>query len=234
MKYLNRFMKWYLGENDVEKEPPKDGFFRIIYLVTNFPGKMLMVNLVFILTCIPVITIPAAWTALCAFMGKMYLRGYDFTLEDYFKEFVSGLVKKMIPGILLGGMIFYGYYLMSLSGNFKNIGDDMSYMIIMGAGAGIFGIGIVLSQWVSVMCAHLDLEISGIIRNAAILLFLEWKSSIKLLMTSLLYLFFILAFLPYSIVLPVIMGSSVYCLICCSIICPVIKRRITDPYEDLR
>ena len=42
-------MKWYLGENDVEKEPPKDGFFRILYLVVNFPGKLFMINIVFIL-----------------------------------------------------------------------------------------------------------------------------------------------------------------------------------------
>ena len=77
-------MKWYLGENDVEKEPPKDGFFRILYLVVNFPGK----------------------------------------------------------------------------------------------------------------------------------------------------LFIILALMPYSILVPMIIGNSLYGLISCSIICPVIKRRITDPYEE--
>ena len=54
-------MKWYLGENDVEKEPPKGGFFRILYLVVNFPGKLFMINIVFIISCIPLITIPAAW-----------------------------------------------------------------------------------------------------------------------------------------------------------------------------
>ena len=47
MKYLNRFMKWYLGENDVEKEPPKDGFFRILYLVVNFPERLSIIMHVF-------------------------------------------------------------------------------------------------------------------------------------------------------------------------------------------
>lgn len=232
MKYLNRFMKWYLGENDVEKEPPKDGFFRILYLVVNFPGKMLMINLVFIITCIPLITIPSAWAALCAFTGKMFLKGYDFTLEDYLAEFKEGFVKKLVLGIIGLAVIFYGYYLMSLAGNYKAISDNISYMIIMGAGCAIFGMGILFAVWTFVMAAHLRLGLSGIIKNAAILLILEWKSSLKLIIYTTIYLFIILAFMPYSILVPMIIGNSLYSLICSSIICPVIKRRITDPYEE--
>ena len=232
MKYLNRFMKWYLGENDVEKEPPKDGFFRILYLVVNFPGKLFMINIVFIISCIPLITIPAAWTALCAFTGKMFLKGYDFTLEDYLAELKDGFIKKLVLGIMESAVIFYGYYLMSLAGNFKAVSDNTSYVIIMGAGCAIFGIGILFAAWTFVLAAHLRLGLSGIIRNAAILLILEWKSSLKLIIYTAIYLFIILALLPYSILVPMIIGNSLYGLISCSIICPVIKRRITDPYEE--
>ena len=59
-------------------------------------------------------TIPAAWSALNRYLLGIYRVGYGFSLEDYWKEFKSGILKNLPAGLLTGGLGFYAYYLMSL------------------------------------------------------------------------------------------------------------------------
>ena len=51
----------------------------------------------------------------------MFRNGYGFDFSDYRKEFKSSLWKHLPAGLLLGVLGFYGYYLMSLAGNFVGI-----------------------------------------------------------------------------------------------------------------
>ncbi len=227
-------MNWYWGDNDVEKEPPKDGFFRILYLLGNFPGKMILINVVFLLSCLPIVTIPAAHSAMSAFVGKMYRDGFDFSLDNYKREFSGRLWKQLPLGLFSAAIIFYGYYLMSLAGNFKNVGDTTTHGLLLGCGGVFFCVGLLLNVWISVLSATLELKNHDILKNAAILFLIEWKRSAGILITSVIFLFLTFTFLPYSLILLLLIEAVLYWLICYELIDPVIQERIVKPYEDLR
>ena len=100
--YGKKIADWYFGNNDREKETPRGGPARVLYLCWNYTGKLCLSGFLFLLCCIPVITIPAALCAQNAYLGKIFRNGYGFDLSDYWKEFKSSLWKHLPAGLLLG------------------------------------------------------------------------------------------------------------------------------------
>ena len=86
MRLTKRFMDWYQGNNDKEKETPKGGVKRVGYVLWNYAGRLVGANVLFLLCCIPIVTIPAALSALNRYLSAIYRVGYGFSLEDYWKE----------------------------------------------------------------------------------------------------------------------------------------------------
>ena len=68
MKFLNKFMDWYHGINDMEKEPPRSGIKRVGYIIWNYSGRLVLINLAFIVGGIPIVTRPPAITALNSYL----------------------------------------------------------------------------------------------------------------------------------------------------------------------
>ena len=99
MRLTKRFMDWYQGNNDKEKETPKGGVKRVGYVLWNYAGRLVGANVLFLLCCIPIVTIPAALSALNRYLSAIYRVGYGFSLEDYWKEFKSDILKNLPAGV---------------------------------------------------------------------------------------------------------------------------------------
>lgn len=228
MKIGQRFSDWYLGNNETEKEPPKGGLKRVFYLIVNYSGKIILINIIFILSCLPIFTIPAAITALNKYILKVFRIGYGFSLSDYFTEFKNGILKCLPLGIMVGAMDFYAYYLLSLANNFT---QPYQKSVITGIGIAFLFIGILSGSYIFMLSAMLELPNKHIIKNSFILIILEWKTSILIFLSILFTDFLILLFIPYSILL-ILFGFIVWQqLLVCSLINPIVNRRIIEPYE---
>lgn len=229
MNITQRFNDWYQGNNDYEKEPPRSGVHRIGYLVWNFTGRLAAVNLLFLLCCVPVVTIPAALSALNYYLGKMFREGYGYNLSDFMKEFKGGIRKHMVPGILVFGLGFYAYYLMSLAGNFSGSGLKD---IIFGIGTGVMLIAVLVGSYYFVVSSMLELPVKYLLKNTLILIALEWKRSVLLVVETMAFWGLILAFMPYSVI-ALILFFSIQQLVVYSIVGPCVIKRITNPYENI-
>lgn len=228
MKIMKRFVDWYQGNNDVETEPPRGGIKRVGYVLWNYAGKMILINIIFIVSCIPLITIPAALTALNRYIMKIFRTGYGFTLSDYFDEFKKNIGKCIPLGVLTGGIGFYAYYLLSLAGNFR---QHTLNGVVVGIGFGVLMIAILLGSYVFVLAAMLDLPARYILKNSLILMTVECMRNLLLVCSVLLFWGLLLAFAPYTLLLVVLCGFSVQQLIVCAFLNPVVERRIIEPYE---
>lgn len=229
MKILNRFMKWYWGDNDTEKEPPRDGLKRALFLLINFPGKMMLLNLIFILSCIPIFTVPAAVSGMQRYLIRMFRDGYGFSVSDYFREFRQSLFRRIpafIPAIII---IFYGYYLMSLSGNFS---DGVIEAWVFGTGFAVLTVGGLLFTWMGVLSAMFDIPNGALLKNALILLITEWKTNGKLFAFYSVYFFLMGSFFPYSMFILAALGFSFPALVSCAFINSSVQRRILTPFEE--
>lgn len=78
-------------EYDLETEGPvKTGLDRFWELIKGDLAALLIVNLLFLLTCVPIITIPPALFALHMVMRKIILGDAVSCVQDYFAAFRSG------------------------------------------------------------------------------------------------------------------------------------------------
>lgn len=225
--YGKRFADWYHGNNEKEKETPEKGIARVLYLAWNHTGSLLLSALLFLICCIPVVTIPAAICAQNAYLGKMYRKGYGFDLTDYRKEFQESLWKHLPAGLLFGAAGFYGYYLMSLAGNFA--GSSLSGMLT-GIGAGVLILVWVTGGWYFMQASMLDLSGKQLLHNAWILAVAEWKNSLLFLAESLVLVGFLLGMAPWSLIF-LIPALGLYQLAVCGTLGRGITARIVEPYE---
>lgn len=227
MEWMKKLMDWYHGNNDTEKEPPREGAARVWYIVRNYTGKLFLVNLIFLLCCMGLVTIPAAVTALNRYLCKIFRSGYGFTMEDYWKEFKGSLFKTLPLGLLVFLLGFYAYYLLSVSGNFAgSVAGDL----IFGIGAGILALTVLLFSYVFVMAAMLELPGRYLLKNAWILMIAEWKTSVLLVAEAVLFWGMILMLAPYSVWI-LLAGYSVQQLAVYAIVEPAVNKRILEPYE---
>ncbi len=229
MTVMKRFMDWYQGNNDREKEPPRGGIKRVGYVIWNYPGKLILINLLFILCCIPVFTIPAALTALNRYVIKIFRDGYNFYLADYFEEFKGSILRTLPLGILTGAMGFYAYYLLSLANNFGE--ETIGHNMLTGIGFGVLMISILAGSYFFLQTAMLELPLKSILRNTLILIIVEWKKSLCLTFTILSYWGILLGCAPYSLILVLSFGFALQQLLVCVWLNPVIDRRILEPFE---
>ncbi len=229
MRISKSVTDWYLGYNkDVEKEVPKGGLKRLFYLIWNHFGKLLIINIIFFLCCIPVITIPAALCALNRYLIKMYQDGYGFDMTDYWKEFRGQLLKSIPIGVPIGLLLFYGYYLTRMSYEFQN---NKQAFIIQAIGIFCMIISVLFANFCFVILACLNLPNRYIIKDALILMICEWKSGLLSLIGSTFFGGISLLLFPYSIVFLLLGYFSLTQLLVCSSIFPAIRRRIIEPYE---
>ncbi len=229
MRPSKKFMDWYMGSNNnVEKEPPRSGVKRVGYVLLNYTGKLVVINIIFLLCCIPVITIPAALTALNRYLIQLFRVGYGVNISDYVTEMKANLIKSIPLGLLCGVGGVYSYYLMSLSNNFEQ--TSLGY-IVWGVGWIIFLISILLGSYSFVLLAMLDLTLVNILKNVFILMAVEWKTNLKLIFCFLGMIGFIGILLPYSIIPILLVGASVNQLMICSMLNSVVNKRIIEPYE---
>ncbi len=229
MKFLNKFMDWYHGINDMEKEPPRSGIKRVGYIIWNYSGRLVLINLIFIVCCIPIITIPASITALNSYLLKIFREGYNFSISDYFEEFKKSVWKCLPHGILVGLICFYAYYMLSLASNFpQGIYHDM----VIGIGLGVMVIGILLGSYFFVLAAMLDLPGKYLLKNSIIIMGVEWQTSLCMAATIFVFWIGILATAPYSILFTLLCGFSLQQLCICAFVNPIIEKRIFKPYEQ--
>ena len=83
-------------------EAPKES--KIMKLV-NLAGTAIMVNLLFLLACIPVVTIGPAFSGL--FSGVRYMIRGDGAVRGFWEGFKNHLVRTIIVGLVMTGIMFY-------------------------------------------------------------------------------------------------------------------------------
>ena len=199
----------------------------MLYLAWNNTGGLLLSALLFLVCCIPLVTIPAAICAQNAYLGKMYRQGYGFELTDYWKEFRESLWKHLPSGLLFAAVGFYGYYLMSLAGNFAG---NSPAGILTGVGGGILILTLVIGGWYFMQASMLELSGKQLLHNAWILAVTAWKKSGIFLVESLIFAGFLLGMAPWSLFF-LIPGLAIYQLAACGILGSGVAERIVEPYE---
>ena len=93
---------------------PEGGFRRYTAVLGTNLWKLIELNLLFLLFCLPVVTIPAALCGMNRVCMLLIRNGYCFLWDDFWQEFRRSFKRTLLPGLLFGLLTAAGYYCMSL------------------------------------------------------------------------------------------------------------------------
>jgi hypothetical protein len=218
--YLDRFFKRQRAPEKDVAPPPDKGAARFFFLLTTHLTKLFLLNLLFILFCLPVITIPAALNGMNRVCMLLVREGVCYIWADFYTEFKASLLKS-IPIFLPGATLIVSAFLCFLSS--QNRGG--SSFILVAFSVLFFIAGLLMNCYAFAMLSLCKLRNRDILRNAVSLIFLEPKADLLLVCFVGVIAITFVWFLPYTLPLALII-FALLSLISTNVINEPLNRRI--------
>lgn len=235
----------FLGLYDYEKAGSgvaKDGpqkkrivvFFEIF--IRKF-WKLLSLNAIFVLFCLPVVTIGPAIAGATKVLRNYSQERHAFLFSDFFaafkrnfaKSFLLGLID-LIAAVCIGaGCIVYPM----LAKKFESVLIYVPLSIVLAIGVVL----IMMNFYAFLMIVTTDISFKNILKNALFLTFLEIKSSVVTfliaLCITLVFALIVYVFRPL-VLLAIFIPFTIIGLVACFNCYPIIRKYVIDPYYEAK
>ena len=212
------------------KPAPASGRERFFFLLLTHFWKLIILNLLFILFSLPVITLPAALCAMNRVLIKLVREGNCLLWMEFRDEFKRSFLKSLPPGLIFGAMLALCYYLFSMSISY---GESLYGVIFYSLGFTLLIITAVLGTWTFVLMAMLSLSVREILTNARALTFMEWKRDLAIIGINAAALLIETLLFPFSLPVIALLLFSLAQYAICFTLNTAVQMRIIEPYEDL-
>lgn len=226
--------RWYEPRNDrpdIPKDaPPKKGFVRFFETLWREFFNLLKLNLLFLLSCIPIVTIPAALTAMSRICITMVWDQNSFMWHDYWVAFKRDFWQSTIGGLVFAlalaafSMSTWFYNQMALINQF--------FMIFAAISACMILLTLVAGMYYFPMVAMVALPTGKMLKNAIVLPFLAIKRTLPAFLITLVLHVLGIGMLPLSFVFVLAMEFSLCSLIGCFFIVKPIEKKILGLEEE--
>ena len=228
MKHRGILGRQYDLHETKERAVPEKGIRKLLYLLVNETGRLIILNLVFVLSCLPVITIPAAVCALDHVLFKMIRKGYGYGLSDYFTELRAELVKSLPVGAVSGALLFYAYYLLSFAAQMPE--QAAGYFRFAALICGI--VAVLAGSYGFAILSLFDMKGSAALKSVVWLSLYHWKQSGVVLLVTIAFAVFTSLLIPVSGICMALIGCAVYHLILCITLRSVLEKHAESKNTD--
>ncbi len=177
MKILKSLFYQYRGGKGVTAPPPEKGVKRFLFLSYTHFWRLTGLNLLFILLCLPVVTIPPAITAMNRVLITLAREGNVFFVKDFFEEFKSSFIKSWIaflPWLAIIAVAGIGYV------SIDNAYDSMVPIVLF---VTVCTLLFCYTNYCFSMIALIDLPLGKIIKNAATMVAIEMRRNVLMILT---------------------------------------------------
>ncbi|MCL2633332.1 MAG: DUF624 domain-containing protein [Oscillospiraceae bacterium] len=222
------------GKGVAKREAEKRPFFKFWELFGRKFWKLLQLNVLYLLLCIPIVTIGPATAALTQVMRKFVVEQPIFVFEEFFSSFKRNFKQAFIVGLL--DVVFILFFLVTLFDYSSRINADpdiMNYaMIAMTMVSGV--IFLTLNLYIYPQIVSLQLSLPAMFKNAVILGVAGLKRNA---VTVLCYIGVISVFvltLPYSVAFLPLAPFSWLAFLSVFNAYPVIQQYIVNPYYEAK
>lgn len=191
-RYINR-----PGPGVPKDAPKKKGLALFFEILWREFWTLLKLNMLFIVFCIPVITIPASITAMSKITLTMMRDKNHFLFRDFF-----GCFKKEFFKSLGAGAIIFVVLLLSVFGVwfYSNL-ESLGWLRMIPAAIGVFCVIIIslMGNYVFAQIAYLEIPFGKMFKNAFYLVFVCIKRNLIVLLINAPLLVLGIGMLPYSL-----------------------------------
>jgi len=199
--FFDRYTREPKKELDLDA-PPKQGFALFFDVLKRELWELVKLNLVFILFCLPLITIPAALAAMSKVVMLMFMDRPIYVFSEFFTSFraewkratIAGLIFSLLLAVTLFGQFIYAYIMENF---FLQSFAMLVCVVFITAGFYLFP-----------MLAMLDIGLRGAFKNALLLVFLRMPQNILTLLAVAILMSCALIFFPASILLALLILFS--------------------------
>ncbi len=194
--------------------------------------ELIKLNLLFLLSCAGIVTIPAALTAMHRITATMVRDENHFLWPDYWKAFRRDFWKS-----LAGGLVFFAVLaLFGLSTVFYYhlMGMNRLFVLVAGLAACMALLSICASFYFFPMLALVELPFGALLKNSVSLVFANIRKSIPALLLFLLFALLGIGLLPYSSIFALFIMFSFLASITTYLCYPAIEERVMLTPEERR
>lgn len=226
MGIFNGYLKE--GPGVRKDEPKKKPFFQFFDIYFKRFWKLIILNMLYFVCCIPIITIGPATAGFTCVLRNFARDTHSFLVSDFFEAIKKNWKQSFVVSVLqflMGLFLFFGISQYDQDNTFFVI-----YFIVSVAINVIFAM---MMFYVYPMIVTFKLSLKQIFKNAFLFVHLGIKTNIiTLFLTSSLiglFVFGVIKFLPIIILLPLILLSTIGLIVNFNVY-PYLKKYIIDPY----
>lgn len=220
------------GKGVSKTAPQKKPFFRYWEIFGRKFWKIIELNMLYILFCLPVITFGPATAALTHVMRKFILEQPCFVFDEFFTAFKKNFKQSVAIGIV--DVICIASLFVSAV-NFlyaEKLPDE--YMVFACIFICCATVIFIMHFYIYLEIVALKLSLKAILKNAVFLVFLGVKQNILAFIINVAIITLVVMFLPFSIFVVIFLPLSLICFTTTFICYPVIQKYIINPYYEER
>ena len=224
---------WYeprKNRPDVPKDAPrKSGLVRFFETLWREFFELLKLNLLVLVTSLPIVTLPAALTARSRITVTMARDKNHFLWADYWKAFKRDFGKSLLGGLIL--LVLLVSFAVSTWFYYMLMGTSR-FFVVLAAMSGCLLLATVMTGLVFFpMLAMVELPFSQLLKNSVILAFVKIKRTFPALLLWLALVGGGIGLLPYSAPYVVLLMLSLSSLVSSFLLYPAIEERVLEPEE---
>ena len=194
------------GKGVRKDEPERSRFVQFFVLVKRKFWKLIQLNLLYILFCIPIVTIGPA-TAAMTYVLRLYANEQPvFMFSDFWDNFKANFKQSFAHSVLVAVatvILFIAIRFYSL-----NAPQHKWMYIFLGLSVMVAFIAILANFYVSLMIVTLELKFRHILKNAFLLAILCIKTNLITFFFVFLCWFLMIGFFPITILVILLLGFS--------------------------
>ncbi|MBP5294478.1 MAG: DUF624 domain-containing protein, partial [Lachnospiraceae bacterium] len=200
--------QWFVPKKDYPRQQGRElEFIRFLKTMFREFWELMKLNFLFIVTCLGVITIPAAITARNAITITMYRDKNHFLWRDYWKAFKADFWRALLGGAVYGALLTlffistYFYYQLAGRAGFM-------FVVPMVLSIFMFLVAYISAVYFFRMLPTVDLKLWPIFKNSVMLFFLNFPRNLLAILIIAIFAFVGFGLLPYSAVVLVAIHFS--------------------------
>lgn len=199
------------GKGIKKEEQKKKRFFEFFELLFRKMGSLIKLNLLYLLFCIPIITIGPATVALFK-IARYYVEGKPvFLFSDFFDAFKSNLLQGFIMSIISGAIAVVGFEAAIFY--FVKTTESAFYFVPLGLIGFVSLVCIFASFYTFLLISSVNLKLFNILKNSVMLAFLGARTNLLTLIFAGGITFISVWYIPISIPVLVVITFSLSALI---------------------
>ncbi|NLZ46723.1 MAG: DUF624 domain-containing protein [Clostridiales bacterium] len=216
------------GPGIPKSEQQKKGIFKFFEIFGRKFWKLIQLNLIYLLFCIPVVTFGPATASLVKITRNYTQERPIFLWSEFWKTFKSCFKQSFIMGLI--DVIFTVALFIAIPAYNQMAKQNNVYYIPFVICLSFCFIFIMMHFYIYLMIVSTNLSLPKILKNSFILVAIGLKQSLQTLFAIFLVVFALFLFLPYSSFIMPFLPFSFIALIISFNCFPVIRKHVIQPF----